>query len=170
MYNSWVRSQTIVDVLFLCSIFCPFFTTTSCAVAAGYHASIGENEMAARLTRIQYYAWGFFCGSVALVLLFAGLRLMRILDRYITLQENLKVDTLKVRTGALKVKMIVVSGTLCMGTFALVLASYGALRSIIMKDTTFNIAVAIIWLFAGPLAAFFIIVAILIKYVVLLFF
>lgn len=169
MYNSWVRSHTLVNVLFLCSVLLPFFITTTCSTLAGYYATKGNMALAAILTRIQYLVWFFFCGSIALLLLFAGLRLMRLLGRYIALQTDLRVDTSKVRTGALKVRMIVITGTLCMGTFSLLLGAYGALRPLIMKSEIANMIVAVMWLFVGPLAALIIIGAILIKYVTLFF-
>ncbi|GAA5809178.1 hypothetical protein MFLAVUS_002583 [Mucor flavus] len=112
-------------------------------------------------TRIQYLAWGFYCGSISLLLLLAGLRLMHLLNKYILLQQDLRVDTTRVRTGALKVKMIVITGTLCMGTFALLLALYGGLRDWIMKSEAVNMTVAVLWLFVGPMAALIIIGAIL---------
>lgn len=170
MYSTWVRSHTLVNVLFLCSIFCPFFTTTTCAVLAGIYASRGNIIMASMFTRIQYLAWGFYCGSISLLLLLAGLRLMHLLNKYILLQQDLRVDTTRVRTGALKVKMIVITGTLCMGTFALLLALYGGLRDWIMKSEAVNMTVAVLWLFVGPMAALIIIGAILMKYVNPMFF
>lgn len=165
MYSTWVRSHTLVNVLFLCSIFFPFFTTTTCAVLAGIYASRGDIIMASMFTRIQYLAWGFYCGSISLLLLLSGLRLMHLLNKYILLQQDLRVDTTKVRTGALKVKMIVITGTLCMGTFALLLALYGGLRDWIMKSEAVNMTVAVMWLFVGPMAALIIVGAILMKYV-----
>ncbi|KAG2235780.1 hypothetical protein INT48_001006 [Thamnidium elegans] len=161
MYNTWVRSHTLVNILFLCSILCPFFTTTTCAVLAGIYATQGNIVMAGIFTRIQYLAWGFYCGSISLLLLLAGLRLMHLLNKYIDLQQDLRVDTAKVRTGALKVKMIVMTGSFCMGTFALLLALYGGLRDWIMKSEAVNMTVAVMWLFVGPMAALIIIGAIL---------
>ncbi|KAI9259790.1 hypothetical protein EDC94DRAFT_153606 [Helicostylum pulchrum] len=161
MYSKWVRSHTLVNVLFLCSIFFPFFTTTTCAVLAGVYATQGNVVKAAMFTRIQYLAWGFYCGSISLLLLLAGLRLMNLLNKYILLQQDLRVDTTKVRTGALKVKMIVMTGSLCMGTFALLLALYGGLRDWIMKSVAVNMTVAVLWLFVGPMTALIIISVIL---------
>ncbi|GAA5804840.1 hypothetical protein HPULCUR_010348 [Helicostylum pulchrum] len=138
--------------------FCGFIFSL---LLAGVYATQGNVVKAAMFTRIQYLAWGFYCGSISLLLLLAGLRLMNLLNKYILLQQDLRVDTTKVRTGALKVKMIVMTGSLCMGTFALLLALYGGLRDWIMKSVAVNMTVAVLWLFVGPMTALIIISVIL---------
>lgn len=79
------------------------------------------------------------------------------------MQSNLNIDTAKVRTGALKVKIIVLCGTSCMWLFALLLGLYAAYRAEIMEDVATNMLVAVLWLFSGPFACFFILIAIVLK-------
>lgn len=163
IYSKWVKSQTLVNFLYVASIMVPFLTTTPCATAAGIFAYRGDNVTAAKFTKAQYCCWGVYCGYIGALLLFAGLRLINLLDRYIKMQTDLKIDTSKVRTGALKVKIIVVCGSSCMLIFALLLGLYGGYRDQIMKTVTLNMTVAILWLFSGPFACFFILIAIVLK-------
>lgn len=79
------------------------------------------------------------------------------------MQSNLKINTSKVKIGALKVKIIVLCGTLCMWVFALLLGLYGNFRDQIMESVVTNMLVAVLWLFSGPFACFFILIAIVLK-------
>lgn len=141
----------------------PFLTTTPCATAAGIFAYRGNNSLAAKFTKAQYCCWGVYCGYIGALLLFAGIRLNNLLERYIKMQSDLRIDTSKVRTGALKVKIIVVCGTSCMWIFALLLGLYGGFRDQIMETVALNMIVAAMWLFSGPFACFFILIAIVLK-------
>ncbi|KAI7895728.1 uncharacterized protein EV154DRAFT_412860, partial [Mucor mucedo] len=163
IYSTWVRSQTLVNCLCVTSIMVPFLTTTPCATAAGIFAYQGNNAMASRFTRAQYTCWGIYCGYIGALLLFAGVRLLHLLNKYIHMQSNLKIDTSKVRIGALKVKIIVICGTACMWVFALLLGLYGNFRDQIMESVFTNMLVSVLWLFAGPFACFFILIAIVLK-------
>ncbi|KAK4520188.1 uncharacterized protein ATC70_008319 [Mucor velutinosus] len=141
----------------------PFLTNTSCALAAGIYAIRGNDEMASKLTMAQYYFWTFYCGYLGTLLLFAGVRLMRLLDKHLLVQSELRVNIQKVKTGALKVRIIVVVGTSCMWIFAFLLGLYSACREAVMMNQATNMVVAAVWLFAGPIATFFVEIAVLIN-------
>ncbi|CAO3614311.1 unnamed protein product [Mucor fragilis] len=141
----------------------PFLTNTSCALAAGIYAVHGNDEMASKLTMAQYYFWTFYCGYLGTLLLFAGVRLMRLLDKHLLVQSELRVNIQKVKTGALKVRIIVVVGTSCMWIFAFLLGLYSACREAVMMNQVTNMVVAAVWLFAGPIATFFVEIAVLIN-------
>ncbi|GAN02661.1 hypothetical protein MAM1_0026d02106 [Mucor ambiguus] len=141
----------------------PFLTNTSCALAAGIYAVRGNDEMASKLTMAQYYFWTFYCGYLGTLLLFAGVRLMRLLDKHLLVQSELRVNIQKVKTGALKVRIIVVVGTSCMWIFAFLLGLYSACREAVMMNQVTNMVVAAVWLFAGPIATFFVEIAVLIN-------
>ena len=141
----------------------PFFTNTACAVTAGIYAVRGNHSMASKLTMAQYYFWAFYAGYLGTLLLFAGVRLLRLLDKHLLTQSDFSANISKVKTGALKVKIIVLVGTSCLWIFAFLVALYSACRDAVMTNQGTNMVVAAIWLFAGPIATFFIEIAVLIK-------
>ncbi|KAL7318084.1 hypothetical protein PS15m_004353 [Mucor circinelloides] len=163
IYSNWVKSHIAVNILCLATVTFPFLTNTSCALAAGIYAVRGNNEMASKLTMAQYYFWTFYCGYLGTLLLFAGVRLMRLLDKHLLVQSELRVNIQKVKTGALKVRIIVVVGTSCMWIFAFLLGLYSACREAVMTNQVTNMVVAAVWLFAGPIATFFVEIAVLIN-------
>lgn len=163
IYSNWVKSHTAVNVLCLVTMTFPFLTNTSCAIAAGIYAVRGNDEMASKLTMAQYYFWTFYCGYLGTLLLFAGVRLMRLLDKHLLVQSELRVNINKIKTGALKVRIIVVVGTSCMWIFAFLVGLYSACRDAVMTNQVTNMVVAAVWLFAGAIATFFVEVAVLIK-------
>lgn len=140
-------------------------TNTACAVAAGIYAARGDNAMASKLTMAQYYFWGLYCGYLGSLLLFAGVRLIRLLDKHLLMQSDMRININKVKTGALKVKIIVLVGTSCLWIFAFLVILYTICRDAVMTNQGSNMVVAAVWLFAGPIATFFVEIAVLIKYV-----
>lgn len=153
----------MVNILCLATMTFPFITNTSCAIAAGIYAVRGNNDMASKLTMAQYYFWTFYCGYLGTLLLFAGVRLIRLLDKHLLMQSDLRINIIKVKTGALKVKIIVLVGTSCLWIFAFLVALYSVCRDAVMTNQSSNMVVAAVWLFAGPIATFFVEIAVLIK-------
>jgi hypothetical protein len=165
MYDNWVKSHTIVNVLCVATITLPFITNAACAVAAGVYAVNGNNELASKLTMVQYYLWAFYCGYLGMLLLFAGVRLIRLLEKHLVTQSDLRINVNKVKTGALKVRIIVVVGTSCMWSFAFLALIYGVCRDALISDQASNTVIAAVALLMGPIATFFVEIAVLIKYV-----
>jgi hypothetical protein len=164
MYTKWVRSHTLVNVLCVVTITLPFITNTACAVTAAVYASNGNNELASKMTRTQYYLWTFYCGYLGMLLLLAGVRLIRLLEKHLRTQSDLRINISKVKTGAIKVRIIVVVGTSCMWILAFLVVLYSVCRDAVMSNRSSNMVLAGVWLFAGPIATFFVEFAVLIKY------
>lgn len=59
--------------------------------------------MAAQFTDALYYLWTFYTGFQAILILYAGLRLLRLLNRHLLQRTDSRVDLGRVRLGALKV-------------------------------------------------------------------
>jgi hypothetical protein len=165
MYNNWVRSHTLVNVLCVVTITLPFITNTACTLASGVHAMKGNNELAAKLTRIQYYFWSLYTGYLGMLLLFAGVRLIRLLEKHLLMQSDLRININKVKTGALKVRIIVVVGTSCMWIFSFLALVYAICREALISNHDSNMVVSAIAIFMGPITTFFVEIAVLIKYV-----
>lgn len=59
--------------------------------------------MASQFTDALYYLWTFYTGFQAILILYAGLRLLRLLNRHLLQRTDSRVDLGRVRLGALKV-------------------------------------------------------------------
>lgn len=163
MYNTWSKYQTWIDILCSGAIVLPIFTATPWGVAAGVYASRGDNELAARYTMIQHYVWTFYTVFIGALLLFAGVRLVCLFDKYIASHNRLSSGDNKYQVGILKVKTIVVVGTSCMWIFALLLCLYASFREAIMSTMISNMVIAAVWSFAGPITCFFIAISLIIR-------
>jgi hypothetical protein len=141
----------------------PFLTNISLPIVSGYHASIGNIEYANTITTAQYYIWMFYTLYLGSLLLAAGIKLLQLLDKHLLVQTDLRKNITKFKTGALKVKIIVLVGTSVLWIFAFLLAMYSICRTAILKTTGLNMVVLAIWEFAGVIATFFVEIAILIK-------
>ena len=103
IYDVWIRAPVIVDTMCTVIITLPFISNNICAVAAGIYALRGDNYMAAQFTDALYYLWTFYTGFQAILILYAGLRLLRLLNRHLLQRTDSRVDLGRVRLGALKV-------------------------------------------------------------------
>ncbi|KAI8883689.1 hypothetical protein K501DRAFT_183885 [Backusella circina FSU 941] len=163
IFKSWVRSQKMVNTLCVLTIISPFITNISLPIASGYYASIDNISYANTLTTVQYYIWTFYTLYLGTLLLSAGIKLLQLLDKHLLVQTDLRKNITKFKTGALKVKIIVLVGTSVLWIFAFLLAMYSICRPAILKTTGLNMVVLAIWQFAGVIATFFVEIAILIK-------
>ncbi|KAI8637565.1 hypothetical protein BD408DRAFT_436893 [Parasitella parasitica] len=118
--------------------------------------------MALKLTKAQYIFWTFYCGYLGTLLLFAGIRLMRLLHKHLERQSDI-VNIKKLRTGALKIKIIVAVGSTCMWMFAVLIGLYCEYRATIIENLVINTLVEAIWLLAGPIVTFVVAAAILLN-------
>ncbi|KAI9478060.1 MAG: hypothetical protein EXX96DRAFT_504238 [Benjaminiella poitrasii] len=166
IYSTWVKSDFIVNILCVATIILPIITNTICSVAAGIYASRNNNKVASIMTITQYSFWTFYCVYLGTLLLFAGVRLIRLLDKHLLAQTPSTTNPRTfnaVRTGALRIKIIVIVGTSCMWIFAFLVCIYSVCRDALLTNQISNMVVAAIWLFAGPIATFFVEIAILIN-------
>lgn len=164
MYNSWVRSDTIVNILYILTISLPPITNTTTSCLAGYYASRNNIEMATKFTQILYYCWTFYCLYLGTLLLFAGIRLLRLLNEHLLSQKELtRTSARRFKVGALRVKIILVAGSSVLYMFAFLLVLYNICREAVITNLVSNMVVAATWLFIGPVAVFFVEFAIIIK-------
>ncbi|KAI9493193.1 hypothetical protein BDB00DRAFT_388888 [Zychaea mexicana] len=165
IYDNWVRSPLIIDGICVAIIALPFITNNICAIAAGIYALQGNIPLATKFTDALYCFWTFYTGSLAIIILYAGTRLLRLLRQHLIEKSDGRVNADKVRLGALKVQIIVLTAFLCLGVFAVILGLYAALRIPITVNKAYNGAIAAIWTYDGALATAFIAFAIILKYV-----
>lgn len=163
MYNSWVKSEKMMNILFLITLFLPVITNTTWSVLAGHYAGKGNLTMATKMTHIQYYFWTFYCLYLGTLLMFAGVRLLRLLNRHLMIQSDFKANVQRFRLGSLRVKIILLAGTSVLYIFAFLLVLYNVCREAILSNKISNVVLSAVWLFITPIAVFFVELAILIK-------
>lgn len=164
IYEAWIKIPKLVDSICVLIITLPFISNNICSIAAGIFAYRGNDDLAASFTSALYYLWTFYTGFLGLLILYAGIRLLRLLNHHLLQRNDGRVDTAKIKLGALKVKIIILTGFVCLALFAVILGLYGALRPQIQEDTTYNLAIAILWTYDGVLATALIEFSVILKY------
>ncbi|KAI8097726.1 uncharacterized protein BX664DRAFT_327108 [Halteromyces radiatus] len=152
IYKSWVRSQTLVDTICITMITLPYITINPVAITAGYYAQSENNEQAIIWTDTIYYLWLIYTFLLGSLILFAGFRLLKLLNNHLLMQTDLRVNIAKIRTGAIKVKIIIGIGCFCLWAFTVGIALYATSRYAIMSNPIYTIALATFALFNGPFA------------------
>ncbi|KAJ8655640.1 hypothetical protein O0I10_008729 [Lichtheimia ornata] len=152
IYSAMFSSPLRIDILSTTFITMPFITNNICSIAAGIYAERGEDFIAGQFTHAQYYFWTIYCGSLGFMILFAGIKLLRLLGHHLRMQHDLRTNIAKIKTGSLKVKIIMLVGCVCLWVFALVLCLYGVLRDQIIRNTGYNLAISAVWTYDGVVA------------------
>ncbi|CAO3592785.1 unnamed protein product [Absidia cylindrospora] len=152
IYKSWVGSQHIVDGICTVMITLPYITVTSVAIVAGVYAQRGDNDKAAIWTDAIYYLWLVYTFLLGSLILFAGIRLLKLLNSHLLMQTDLRVNIAKIRTGAVKVKIIIGIGCFCLWAFTVMIALYATSRYAVMGSSAYTVALSSFALFNGPLA------------------
>ncbi|KAG2223138.1 hypothetical protein INT45_005694, partial [Circinella minor] len=152
IYDNWVRSPIIIDSICVSIISLPFITNNICAIAAGIYAIHGNIYMASKFTDALYCFWTFYTGVLAIIILYAGARLLRLLNQHIIEKSDGRVNVSKVKLGALKVQIIVFTAFICLGVFAVILGFYAAARIPITVNKTYNALIAALWTYDGAIA------------------
>ncbi|KAI8338039.1 hypothetical protein BC941DRAFT_31154 [Chlamydoabsidia padenii] len=163
IYKTWVRSQTLVDVICTTMITLPYFTITVVAIIAGVYAQRGDNDKAEVWTDAIYYLWLVYTFLLGSLILFAGIRLLKLLKNHLLMQTDLRVNIVKIRTGAVKVKIIIGIGCFCLWAFTVMIALYATSRYVVMISPVYTTALASFALFNGPLATSVVEFAIVLK-------
>lgn len=143
----------------------PFITNNICVIISGVYASQGNKGLAEAWCNALYWFWFFYTGSLGLMVLVAGVRLLRLLSHHLRMQHDLRVNIAKIKNGAFKVKMIMLIGCSCLWGFAFIVFVYALFREPITKNIGLNLAVSVIWNFNGCLATVLVETAVILKYV-----
>ncbi|KAF7727794.1 hypothetical protein EC973_007025 [Apophysomyces ossiformis] len=134
LYTVWIRSPYIIDTICVLVITLPFISNNICSVLAGVYAKRGDNVRAEIYTSALYYLWTFYCVFLGSLIVYAGIRLVRLLKFHLRLQAERHVDVAKTKTGILKVKIIILGQTACTLISAVLLLTYAAMRDTIVED------------------------------------
>lgn len=92
-----------MDVIGSTFFVAPFVVNNIAALIAGAYAE-RDLYVAEIFTRILYVLWFIHCGSLALAVLFSGIRLVRILNRHLSKFQSAGPRYESVKTGIYKVR------------------------------------------------------------------
>ncbi|GAB5587731.1 hypothetical protein Unana1_02631 [Umbelopsis nana] len=161
MDGGWRLSQADISKIGLAFVLSPMITNNICSVASGVYAQRGDAYRADIFARLLYAFWTFYCLTLAICVLYAGIRLMRLLDLHLQMLGSGKRYEL-VKTGRMKVRMIMTVTGACLSCFVLILFPYAVCRNLIQNSTPANVLWAILWNYAGPMASILIEIALFI--------
>ncbi|KAI8140304.1 hypothetical protein BJV82DRAFT_671734 [Fennellomyces sp. T-0311] len=162
IYENWVRSPYIIDGAFFAIISLPFISNVVCAIAAGIYALRADITLAAAFTRATYYLWVFHIAILSVLILYAGLRLIRLLRRHFLSKPGTTPEDLeKFHLGALKVKIIIMTAFCCLMVFMVIVILYASFRTEITTYMPYNFALAVVTTFTGVIGTCGIIFAVI---------
>ncbi|KAG2219425.1 hypothetical protein INT45_010616, partial [Circinella minor] len=145
IYDNWIHSPYIIDGAFFAVIGLPFISNNLCAILGGIYIDQKNYELANTFTSALYHCWTFYTCMLGTLLLYAGLRLIRLLrTHFINNPGVTKVDIKKFSLGALKVKIIVVAASTCIMIFAIIVILYASYRHEITLYKPYNLAIGIV--------------------------
>ncbi|KAF7727795.1 hypothetical protein EC973_007026 [Apophysomyces ossiformis] len=163
LYTVWIRSPYIIDTICVLVITLPFISNNICSVLAGVYAKRGDNVRAEIYTSALYYLWTFYCVFLGSLIVYAGIRLVRLLKFHLGMQTDLRVNVAKIKTGVLKVKIVILVGTACVWIFAVILVIYAVMRDAIIENTVGSVILSVIWMYISALTTLVIEFAVILK-------
>ncbi|KAL0089500.1 hypothetical protein J3Q64DRAFT_1635993 [Phycomyces blakesleeanus] len=142
--TGWLPSPRTVDVIGLSFFLAPFILNNICSLVAGSLAK-SNLYLSEIFVRILYVLWFFHCALLATAVLFAGVRLVGILNRHIAKFQTSGPRFTTVKTGIFKIKSVMSILSICLMLFAIFLLLYGALRNSITVNPVGSVFLAVIW-------------------------
>ncbi|KAI8993699.1 hypothetical protein BDB01DRAFT_777201 [Pilobolus umbonatus] len=159
----WVTSHSFFNILCVITMTAPFVTNNIFSIVGGYYASVGKNGKATQSSICQYVHWTLYCAFMACSLLFAGYRLVRLLSKHMQTRTDLRFNVSSIKTGIIKVKVIIGVGCACMTSYCILLGFYSAWRDWILAHTLINTIVSVLWLCSGTMATIVVVIAVIIS-------
>ncbi|ORX58283.1 hypothetical protein DM01DRAFT_1405896 [Hesseltinella vesiculosa] len=147
IFDQWIQSQRLADVICTIIIVAPYFTNQICSFGAGINAYYGRYDQAEVFIKALYLVWCFHCFALASTTLFAGWRLLKILNKHILRRQQFQtnIDTSKVKLGATKVRIIAYSSSSCLFAYIGVAGSYAIDRVRITENLPTNLFFCLTW-------------------------
>ncbi|KAI9274303.1 hypothetical protein BDA99DRAFT_590854 [Phascolomyces articulosus] len=164
LYDNWVRSPHMIDGVCFIIIILPFLSNNITSISSGVYAVRGDLSLAGAFTNASYYCWTVYTAFLGVLIFYAGFRLIRLLRRhFIEKPGTTAEDVEKFALSALKVKIIILTASLCLFVFTIVLVLFASLREQILAYTPYNLAVGIIIAFNGVVGTGIVIFAVILN-------
>ncbi|KAI9245213.1 hypothetical protein BDA99DRAFT_421568, partial [Phascolomyces articulosus] len=158
--TGWLPSPRIVDIIGCTFFLAPFIMNNIVSLIGGVYAR-SNLGVAEAMVRVLYVFWFLHCFLLSLAVLFAGLRLVRILNRHLSKFQASGPRYASVKTGIFKIRAVMGIIALCLMLFAIFLLMYGALRDQIMINVPGSVFLGVIWNYLGAAATLCVEIAII---------
>ncbi|KAI9498121.1 hypothetical protein BDB00DRAFT_801225 [Zychaea mexicana] len=158
--TGWLPSPRVVDFIGSTFFLAPFIMNNIVAIIGGVYAR-SNLGVAEAMVRVLYVFWFLHCFLLGLAVLFAGMRLIRILNRHLSKFQASGPRFASVKTGIFKIRAVMCIISTCLIMFAIFLLMYGALRDQIMVNIPGSIFLGVIWNYLGPCATLCVEIAII---------
>ncbi|KAI8059853.1 hypothetical protein BC940DRAFT_313113 [Gongronella butleri] len=147
IFDQWIGSQRTADVISTTLIVAPYITNQICSFGAGINAYHGNFDEAEIFIKALYLVWCGHCFALATTTVFAGWRLISILNKHIKRKEqmNASFNVSKVKLGATKVRIIAYSSSFFLYSYIAVAGAYAVVRVPITENFAANLFFCICW-------------------------
>ncbi|CAO3634819.1 unnamed protein product [Cunninghamella echinulata] len=151
MTQGWLPAPKIVDIIGISFMMGPVVLHNICSIAAGALAYTNL-PVAEEFTNVLYGLWFMHTITLSFTVLFAGVRLVRILKNHLTKFPPTGERYKSIRLGIFKIQSLMSVISLCLGGYSVFLLVYAILRDQVTQNSVGSIAMAAIWNFWAPLA------------------
>ncbi|ORZ19676.1 hypothetical protein BCR42DRAFT_301952, partial [Absidia repens] len=149
--RGWLPSPTTVDVIGITFMMGPVVLHNICSISAGALA-YSNLPVAEVFTNLLYGFWFMHCFTLSLTVLFAGARLIRILNCHLSRFPPTGERYKSIRVGIFKIQALMSIIALCLAGYAVFLLVYACIRDQVTQNSAGSIAMATIWNFWAPVA------------------
>ncbi|CAO3634811.1 unnamed protein product [Cunninghamella echinulata] len=154
--KEWLPSTKVVDRIGLLILLAPFILNNICSIASGILASNPTQVYLSEIfIHILYVLWFLHCGTVSVILVVLGVRLLRILQQNMRNFRTSGEKAMAIQKGMFKIKGLVIVIAVALAGFAIFLLVYGILRDTIIQSVIGSYILCCLWNFLGPLATLF---------------
>ncbi|CAO3630771.1 unnamed protein product [Cunninghamella blakesleeana] len=151
MIQGWLPAPRIVDMIGIGFMLGPVILHNICSIAAGALAYTNL-PLAETFTNILYGFWFMHTFTLSLTVLFAGVRLLRILKNHLIKFPPTGERYKSIRLGIFKIQSLMSIISFCLGGYSVFLLVYAVDRDQITQNSAGSIAMATIWNFWAPAA------------------
>ncbi|CAO3628206.1 unnamed protein product [Cunninghamella blakesleeana] len=156
LFKKWLPGTIKISILGYWIFFSPLVLNNLFSILAGVFAVQNQQYLADLSTRLLYLMWVKHCTLLVISVVYAGARLIKIMNNYLSTMELGTEKYNKVKFTIFRIKITAVLIVICMLGFAILLFFYFLLRIKILTNTTGNIVLCTLWnLFADIIIVVF---------------
>ncbi|KAI8138689.1 hypothetical protein BJV82DRAFT_286280 [Fennellomyces sp. T-0311] len=149
--RGWLPPPIIVDIFGTLALVFPFICTLPITLAGGARATSNLREAEALIVTANA-TWFVSAFSIGVAILYAGLRLVRILkNHHRKVGQARNQDDVKV--GILKIQLIAAAFVLCLWVYSMILMAYVVRRKTIIRNSVGSIIMSVPWVLLGGLTS-----------------
>ncbi|CAO3645765.1 unnamed protein product [Cunninghamella echinulata] len=156
LFLTWLPGKRTINAIAYWILFSPLIMNNIFSILAGVFAVHNQQYEADLATRLLYLMWVINCIISGVSVIFAGARLVKIMNRYLFSLGQGTTKYKMVKYTLFRIKTTLILLVICITGFATFLFFYFLLRIRILTDTTGSIVLGTIWnLFADGMILLF---------------